>query len=308
MNAAEQATVKNHFHHPPFKVAMKGFSFVLPRDWEIVGYSFTEEKSGRFGFSSGSGDKGQFSWRTVKDIPDIPRIIEEVHRRELCIDAPPKIRITRYGKDGSIILGRTRQGERFYASVFNREKMLLCEWIFPKYSEAAVAEVVPMLESFNTNPAVDGWAFYALFGLEVNVPEDYHFVELTPLPAAVTMKFENQKYYILEVHRWGMADVVMQGANVTNFYHRQLYARKYNIRDAKTVDPVNGNDVAEIAYRARGKWGFDFLLGPWWTGFGSAFLRKSENRIYGFEHLASRFVKERLQLRDIFRRKLSEKD
>lgn len=289
---------------------MPGFSFVLPQDWEITAYVLDDwEHNGRFSFASEKGPFGQFSWRKVKATPDIEQIVAEVHRRFLGEDTAPKIRFTRHGANGKVLLGHTKPGEHFYASVFNPSKMLLCEWIFESYSKELAELVIPMLESYMENPADARTKrqYYALFGLEVSIPEGYKFVNLEAVPTAVTMNFENAKHYKIAAHRFGMAGTYMQGANVANFYHRCLYAKRYAIRDVKTVSPVNGNDTAEIQYRARGKFGFDFLLGPWWHGFASAFLKENENRIYAFEHLCSPFHKEREKLKDIFQPKLTGK-
>lgn len=292
-----------HFRHPAFKMAMDGFFFLLPRDWEVSGYILEDvARGGQFSFSTEGGSQGQFSWRKVKAVPDQERIMEEVHRRHLGEES--KMRFTRHGQ---AFLGHTRQGERFYASAFNLKKMFLFEWVFPKYTKDLADTVAAMLETFTLNEPEDGRQFYALCGLEVSVPADYHFTKFEPYPAAVTMVFENARHYTITTHRFGMVNVYMQGANVTNFYHRCLYARRFAIRSAVTVDPVAGNETAEVQYRARGKFGFDFLLGPWWHGFGSAFHKVSENRVYAFEHLASHLSKPREKLKDIFRQKLQEK-
>ncbi len=299
-----------HFRHPAFKIAMDGFSFTLPRDWEISGYMLEDvTRSGQFSFATEYGPQGQFSWRLVKAVPDLERIMEEVHRRHLGEDQPPKMRFTRHGQTGKLVLAHTKQGERFYAAAFNLKKMFLCEWVFPNYTKEAAEAAAAMLDTFHTNECgEDGRQFYSLFGLDVSIPKDYHFATLMPYPAAVSMIFENRKYYKITVHRYGMAATYMRGANVTNFYHRCLYATRCSVRSAVTVDPVAGNNTAEIQFRARGKFGFDFLLGPWWHGFGSAFYKESENRIYAFEHLCSHLVRGREKLKDIFRQKLSEKE
>ena len=109
-----------HFHHPPFRMAWRGFAFTLPRNWETVGY-YLGEKKGSLSFSTEHGAKGEFSYRKVKAVPDIPRILEEIHRRELGLETMPQIRFTRHGDRGQVILAHTRPGERFYASVFNME-------------------------------------------------------------------------------------------------------------------------------------------------------------------------------------------
>ncbi len=289
---------------------MSGFSFTLPRDWEITAYDLNDaERGGRLSFAAEKGPMGQFSWRKVKGNPDIERILEETHRRFLGEETAPKIRFTRHA-NGRVYLAHTRQGERFYASVFNASKMFLCEWIFEKYTKDMADLVVPMLDSFTDNepdPATKR-QYFALFGLEASLPEGYRFMELEAFPTAVTLHFENAKHYKISVHRFGMADVYMQGSDLANFYHRCLFARHYTIRDVRKIQPVHGNEAAEIDYRTRGKFGFDFLLGPWWHGFGSAFYKKSENRIYAFEHLGSHFSKERETLKDIFQLKLTAKD
>lgn len=289
---------------------MSGFSFLLPRDWEITAYSLEDvERGGRFSFATEKGPMGQFSWRKVNAAPDIERIIEEVHRRFLGEDAAPKLRFTRHA-NGKVYLAHTRQGERFYASAFNSAKMFLCEWTFDKYSKDMAELVVPMLDSFTDNAPdpVTKRQYFALFGLEASLPEGYRFMDLEAVPTSITMNFENAKHYKISVHRFGLADIYMQGADTANFYHRCLYARRYAIRDIRKLPPVNGCETVEIDYRTRGKFGFDFLLGPWWHGFASAFHKKSENRIYAFEHLGSQFSKEREKLKDIFQPKLTAKD
>lgn len=297
-----------HFRHPPFRVALRGFSFLLPERWEVTAYNLGEN-TGSFQFSSEKGPHGQFSWRNIKAVPDIPRILEEVHRRHLGADSSPKIRLTRHGCDGRVVLGHTRQGERFYASVFNRLSMQLNEWIFPGYSRAAADMVIPMLDSYEDNlPDENGRVFYALFGLEASIPESFLLKSVEAYPAAVTMNFENKRHHLIQAHRWGMADLCMEGADLTNFYHRYLYGKRFSIKSAERMSSVSGCEVSEIRYRARGKYGFDFLLGPWWRGFGSAFLKKNENRIYAFEHLVSPLAeKEHESLKKVFRFKLAER-
>jgi len=93
-----------HFRHPAFKVALEGFSFTLPADWEIAQYSLNDMlRKGWISFASEEGPHGQFAWRQVKAVPDIPRIIEEIHRRHLGDEAPPKIRFEHHGRDGRVI-------------------------------------------------------------------------------------------------------------------------------------------------------------------------------------------------------------
>lgn len=296
-----------HFRHPNFRVAWQGFAFTLPKAWEVVSF-LHEEKKGTLAFSTESGAKGQFSYRKVTAVPDIPRIIEEIHRRELGLDVLPRIRFTRHGSQKQVILGHTGRGERFYASVFNSQARLLNEWIFPSYTPEAAAEVVPMLQSYSdNNPDDHGRVEYAMFGLEASIPSGYHLEKIEAYPASVSMTFENSRHFKLMVHRWGMADLIMQGASVGNFYHRYLYGQRYAVKEVHYDCDIDGHAGGTVVFRARGKLGFDFVLGPWWRGEGTGFLKTHENRIYGVEHIAPIFTKNRESVRDVFRKKLAER-
>ena len=168
--------------------------------------------------------------------------------------------------------------------------------------------MVPMLQSYSdNNPDSDDRVEYAMFGLEVSIPKSYHLVKIEAYPAAVSLNFENSRHFKLMVHRWGMADLVMQGANVGNFYHRYLYGRRYAVKEVHYDSEIAGHEGGTVNFRTRGKLGFDFVLGPWWRGEGACFLKAHENRIYGVEHIAPLFIKNRESVRDVFRKKLAEK-
>ncbi len=279
----------------------------MPAGWEVGGFQF-KDGNGLFAFASESGEKGQFTFRKVDGVPDIPRIIEEIHRRDRDLDAPPKMKFTRYGRhDGSVVLATARPGERFYASAFHAEEQILNEWIFPRFTEENVKEVIPMLESYTKNPADSaGRRLYAMFGLEVSVPQEFEFLKVEPYPASIAMYFENRHHHRLEAHRWGMTDMLLQGADTLNYYHRFLYSKKYQIRETSRNEKM-AQDNGIIHFRTRGKFGMDFLLGPWWTGEGAAFLNRDENRIYGLEHIAPKRYRERETLETVFARKLGGK-
>ena len=121
------------------------------------------------------------------------------------------------------------------------------------------------------------------------------------------MTFENKRHFRLIAHRWGMADILMQGATAGNFYHRYLYKKHYAVKEVQTNMDIAGHSGGMIQFRTRGKLGFDFVLGPWWKGSGYAFLVPGENRIYGMEHIAPHFIKGRESVRDVFHKKLTEK-
>lgn len=293
-----------HFVHPPFKLAMRHFSFTLPAKWEVVGYR-RDDLNGEFSFNNPDGPVGQFAWKVVKALPNIEDSIVENHRRLMSLEAPPKIRFTRHGQ--GVVLAHTKNGERFYAAIFNVAERCLNEWVFPSYSPEKAQEVVPMLESYSHNlPGKDGRVDYALFGLELSLGEKWILKEIEPYPGSITLMFENSSRHKIYAHRFGMAELILEGADTSNFYHRFLYNKHYKIRQVVKSE-VSGRDGGRVTFATRGKRGFDFVLGAWWRGEGVAFLQESENRIYAFEHIAQSRIKAREDVRDIFRDKLSER-
>src|SRR4051812_13958661 len=63
------------------------FSFTLPLGWEVTGYHLGET-AGRFQFHARTEPRGELTWRAAKGTPDLPRIMNEVHRRWLAREAP----------------------------------------------------------------------------------------------------------------------------------------------------------------------------------------------------------------------------
>ena len=60
---------------------------------------------------------------------------------------------------------------------------MLNEWIFPCYSREAAAEVIGMLQTYSDNTPENGRVEYAMFGLEVSIPEAYELISIEAYPA-----------------------------------------------------------------------------------------------------------------------------
>lgn len=290
---------KSAFMHPPFKIGWHHFIFTLPLGWELVSYGMDPD-SGIMSFASESGVCGQLSWRKVKAVPDIERIIAEVDwrsRPEYAEGKPgPALKFETAGQG---IIAYSREGERFYASVFLQESRILAEWIFPSFSEPVLKVAREMISGFRENlPDEKSMCFYAAFGLEVKIPSSFSFSSIEAYPAAVSMSFLNSKKHSITAHRWGMASMLLSSDSVGRFYHRFLYKIKYVIKNMADA-PVFGFDGSTVSFRTRGHFGFDFLLGSWWRGTGSCIHVPSENRIYAVEHVAPNRIKDRLGIADI---------
>ena len=288
----------NHFCHPPFQVALPGLRFVLPPHWEITGYEYDTEQ-GRFAFSLPSGPAGQYSFRPVPGDPDMKRIWEEIHRRHKGSDTviPLQFENTASG----ILLATAEKGERFYASCYEKERKRLHEWIFSTRTPETEADARLLLESVCTNPPDgEGYSFYALFGLEAWLPDGFELTEIRPYPADVTLEFENRKHHRIILSRIGMAAFHLQNDTLSRFYQERLVRRKYTVK--KLGERLCGaSSLVSHEFRVRGRFGFDALLGPWWKGVGEAFLLRSANRIYTFEHIAPARIPQREKCEKIFR-------
>ena len=295
-------TLMEKFIHPPFKIGWHNFAFSLPPEWEVTSYVLRQE-DGTMGFADESGALGQMTWRTVKAVPDKEKIMSEIHRRYLK-DEDSKNHATfkdlKFTPANMVILGYDQPGTRFYASAFLEKTKLLVEWVFPDYSEEKSQTVLPMLKSFKQNDPVDGKIFYGGFGLEVNLPENFKLETVSALPAAITMEFENKKHHRITAHRWGMPQLLFEGSDVKDFYHRFLYNQcRYVIKNIHSSE-FFGKEGTEVDFRVRGRFGLDMLLGPWWRGKATAYHDKNEMRVYAIEHAAPNRIKDRLTANDVF--------
>lgn len=290
------------FIHPLFTIGWHDFTFTLPPEWEVTSYS-TRKEDGAMSYADETGALGQMTWRTVKAVPDRKRIMSEIHRRYLKDEDPTRyntFKELQFKEAQNAIMGYDRQESRFYASAFLEKPKLLVEWVFPDYSEEKAEIVLPLLKSFKANEPKDGKIFYGGFGLEVHLPEGFKLETVSALPAAVTMEFENKKHHRITAHRWGMPEILFEGSNVKDFYHRFLYNQsRYVIKEIHSAE-FFGKEGAEADYRVRGRFGFDMLLGPWWRGKATVFYNKNEKRVYAVEHAAPNRIKDRVKATDVF--------
>ncbi len=277
------------FVHPPFKHALPGISFTLPSAWETTGFEY-DRNNGRFAFSNRMEPMGQFSFRKVPAVPDMPRIWEEIHRRATEGNGA-KLRFTTL-KSGVLFVLSGKE-ERFYASIYHPEKHFLLEWIFAPSAWSAVKQIERMLERVTLNPSDhQGRENFALFGIEASIPEGFELQEITPYPANIELLFENKRHHKIVLHRYGIAACQLEGDTLANFYHRKLCEKRYAIKTVAGRDDTTF-DVPHLEFRVRGRFGFDALLGGWWRGIGEAVFCSRENRIYAFEHIAPARIRPR---------------
>jgi len=283
------------FIHPPFKIGWHHFKFTLPSFWEVTSYT-TNPDEGVIGFASEKGLLGQVSWRKVKAVPDKEKILTEIHRRYIAETDALKAEAfssLNFININNVLVGTDVAGERYYASAFLEKHKVLIEWIFPEYSKKNFAKVKELLLSFKENYPEDGKKFFAGWGLELFLPDGFELKKISSLPAAVSMEFENKKHHRIIAHRWGMPELLLQNDDLTSFYHRFLYSQCRFVIKNTAEDSFMNMNASVINFKTRGKWGMDFLLGPWWSGYATAVLDQNEKRIYALEHIAPARFKQR---------------
>jgi hypothetical protein len=294
--------VEQKFVHPPFQIGWHHLRFTLPLTWEVTSYT-TNTDEGTMGFASEKGPHGQVSWRKVKAVPDKEKIMTEVHRRYISETDPDKAEAfssLNFFTVNDIVVGYEKKGERYYASTFLKEPNILVEWIFPDYSQKNFSKVKSLLASFRENKPEDGRLFFGCWGLEIKIPEGFHLSKISSLPAAVSVEFENKKCHRIVAHRWGMPQLLLEDSDLTSFYHKFLYSQcRFVIKDTKDTLFFNDKPGSIIEFKTRGKWGFDFLLGPWWRGYATCYLNEDEQRIYALEHIAPARFKQRETVEDV---------
>lgn len=277
---------------PPTRIAWHHFQFTLPREWEMTGHSLRPE-AGRMAFATGAGVQGQLAWRVVKAVPDMPRILAEIHHRRLKTIAPSEraghsdtLEVSRVGE---FHVAHERAGQQFYASAFFPSTRAMIEWVFPAFDpELLHAVIAPMLKGTRPNSGeVRAWA---AFGLELRLPAEYAVAEVHALPANVTLVFLNRKHHRIVAHRLGLPAENLNGEDLPTFYTRCLAAQHARVSSARPAD-WRGRPGVEAEFRMRGRRGFDLLLGPWWRGNGMLYHDPDEKRLYAFEQVGPRRMK-----------------
>jgi hypothetical protein len=261
-----------------------GFSFLLPPWWEATAYDFGAKT--RLQFHERVRPQGRLQWRSCSEPPDLPRLMSEIHRRQLELDAPKRASsfagLTN-SSVGAFAIGIAGPGEPFQAALHMSREKLLVQWTFPEYRADEFEQIHrPLLESFSCNhgPA----RRWELFGIRLRLPEAFAFNDITPEPAHVTIAFETAKHLRLLARRVGMPEASLEGGTLAALVRRLLR------RDGARVTAIEERDVlgcpgVRMDFDRRGQRGLEKLTGRWWPGEAWAWHDRVEGRIYSLEQV-----------------------
>ncbi|MBA2481643.1 MAG: hypothetical protein H0V44_13340 [Planctomycetes bacterium] len=269
-------------------LSWEGFSFVLPPGWEITAYSL-DAKNGQFQFFERGTFRAQLVWRKVPKAPDLPRILNEIHRRQLEKDAPGSSKsfsTLEFAQIGRFLVGHDRPGLPCQASLFQPDRGLLIQWVFPSYDPGDfITSWMPLLDSFAPNDAAE--MRWELFGLSLRLPRSMTFEEITPDPANVALSFETRKHAKLVARRMGLPTIVLAGTSLARVHARILERAGSRILSCEDLS-MDGHRAVRTRFDRRGMKGMEKLVGGWWPGDAWIWHDEIEGRIYAIEQFGPR--------------------
>lgn len=266
-------------------VAWQHAVFQIPADWEVTGYLIHPEE-GELHFATREGIQAEWHWRRCSSVPDIARIMTEIHRRHLAKTDPEQAKVLTTlpsERVGRFLFVYHRPGEMAQAALFLPEKALLFQWIFPVYDRCRLEQVWrPLLQSFEENDrSLRQWA---IFGIDLCLPPEYEIEALEPFPANVTLRFVTRNHRKVRVRRLGLPSFYLQDHTLEDFYRLFLWKQGCKILDS-TSREIFGLPGAFVTFEERGAYGFDKLIGRWWKGEGWIWYDEDAMRLYALEQV-----------------------
>ncbi|MBA3708779.1 MAG: hypothetical protein H0W83_08180 [Planctomycetes bacterium] len=281
-------------------LAWEGFAFLLPPHWEITAYSLDAAK-GQFQFFERESFRAQLVWRKVPKAPDLPRILNEIHRRQLEKDDPAAAKAfssLEFSQIGRFLIGHEQPGRPCQASLFRPDIGLLLQWVFPAHDpDAFTAAWTPLLDSYEAN---DGpLRRWELFGIGLRLPEAMVFQELTPEPANVALTFETPKHLKLVARRMGMPEILLAGSDLARCHATILERAGSRVLESEPRT-LMGYPAVRTVFDRRGEKGMEKLVGRWWTGEAWIWHQRDEARLYTLEQVGPKRPS-RLEVADVMR-------
>ncbi len=286
------------------KLAWLHLSFDIPSLWEVVAFSF-EETAGRLEFSTREGHQARFAWLKSKDVPDLPRMLTEFHKRRL-IGASRKeeletFRGLEFRTEGPFTVGIYKDAEPFQAALFHPELKTSTICSFPCYTPKLYRKTLaPLLRSFHLN--TDPLRRWAVWGLDFSLPQDYVLTDVKALPADVTMSFESSRGARVTLRRWGLAPLLLR-ENPLHAFYKQFLLNQKAIHVERISDDnfrFRGHEAALFRFEMRGKLDMERLVGKWWQGTALVFLDREAMRITACDQWARAGKTEPMEFDDVF--------
>lgn len=292
VNSSEQAITQT--------LAWYHFQFRLPGEWEPTGYVANPDK-GRLEYSTRRGLEAQIYWRKCDRVPDVNRIMDEIHRRHLTAvtaQHTDTFRTLNRAKHGKFAFGWDRLDQPCHAALYLEESKILLQWLFPSYQQALIDSVVhPVLSSFVAN---DGELLrWAIFGLDLQLPRRFTLTQVSAYPANVSLTFEAKRGRVI-ARRWGLSPLLLAERSLRQFYRSSFAGNCRADTGAQIESPgTAGNPAVTVQFRQRGEHALEKMTGRWWAGRAIAWHDPKEMRIYAIEQVGPR-KQEWLEWRDVF--------
>lgn len=268
------------------RVAWHHFAFRVPSEWEVTAYSI-EPREGRLEFSTRRGFAAMVAWEPCRSTPHPETImtafLSRLPEQSRGMEKPsPETLTTR--RAGPFLMGTWRADQPAQAVCYLEASQILLRWVFAATGQPSdVADWAAVLESFapNNHDPRD----YALFGINVSLPEDFRIEEMEVLPANIRIVFENRSKRRVTFRRWGLPELVTAGQPLATFYTRLLTSQGCRIQQAEQAE-LAGMEAARLRFEQRPRHEMDTLMGRWWiAGEAWTWWDRETMRLYGFEQI-----------------------
>ncbi len=276
----------------PRTVAWHHLRVRVPPEWEVTAYS-VEDRAGRLEFGTREGLMGVASWEPCLREPDRRTTMRSFLKRHVANapaaggDADSDLQTA---VEGPFLVGWVDTSLPCQALAYAPAARKLIRWIF----EPAVPRgggwpeaVAPLLRSFDFN---DGpLAEYGLHGIHVRLPRDYRVEDMVTLPANVMIAFESDlSRRRATFRRWGLPEMLLQGASLAAFHTRILKTHGVAVQDARRCR-VNDMEACRLTIDAPREHHMDRFMGRRWPG-GTAVLwhDRAAKRLNAFEQSGPR--------------------
>jgi hypothetical protein len=224
-------------------------------------------------------------WKRVKRAPSVERGLVELVRanaEEPIDEGKLRRRIARIGEWEAYFASAS--DSPVFAARYLAEENVLLNVTFPPHRGRERQLVQGVLASYRPNHGEE--RVWAAFGLDVTLPREMELVEVSPMPAAQRLRFEDRRGHSVVAYRFGMMPEILGGDDEAAFFAR-LKGRKIILHREGAFRRDDGSDGIVLSYTTRGKaGGCASLLAPTWRGLLYVWRRDDLKRLYGIENHA----------------------
>jgi len=272
--------------HQPSTVplAWHRIRFDVPCTWETVRYK-NDPDDGAVILSDRHGETMQVYWRRPPGDPAVDRRLSELVAENLGEGmAAAKARAALVSiADWRVFVPRVRDVPVF-AGRYLSEARILLQLTLPPHPNSDPRKIVrELLASYRPN---DGdRRRWAMFGIDITLPKEYAPSDISPLPAAQVVRFENRQGHSVALHRYGMLSRLLANETFETFFVRVTGRRRRLFRRSEFCQQGKYPGLG-LAYSTRGKGGVTALLSRRWEGSVWIWRCDDIQRLYCLDHHA----------------------